>query len=194
MKYILLTPLLLVSLGLLQGCISAKSAPAQPAQAAASAPIPVPAPPAQPIAIGDDDLDGVNNDLDECPGTRPGVEVDSKGCEILFRFTGPLFDFDKSTLTQNAQGQLLAAAAVLKRNPAKAIEVAGHTDSKGSDEYNLKLGKRRAAAVFGFLTANGIDPLRMISKSFGESQPVATNNSSEGRAQNRRVEIVEQPE
>jgi len=176
----------LLVVGLIQGCVSAKSTPVEEAEVAAPAPVAAAA-----VPVGDSDGDGVLDDVDECPNTRPGVQVDARGCEIILSITGPLFEFDKSTLTQDAQGKLIQAAALLKDNPAKSIQVAGHTDSKGSDAYNIKLGQRRADSVAGFLIQQGIEPARLSTVTYGESEPVASNDTDAGRAQNRRVEIVD---
>lgn len=173
----------LLFIALVQGCVSAKSVPAEEAEPAAPAPVVE--------AVGDSDGDGVLDDVDECPNTREGVQVDNRGCEIILSISGPLFDFDKSTLTQDAQSKLADAAVVLNENPAKAVQVAGHTDSVGTEEYNLGLGQRRADAVRSYLVQLGVDAARMTTQSYGESEPVASNDTSEGRSQNRRVEIVD---
>ena len=70
------------------------------------------------------------------------------------------------------------------------VEVAGHTDSRTSDAYNQALSQRRAKVVFDYLVAHGIDASRMTWKGYGESQPIATNDTAEGRAQNRRTELI----
>lgn len=178
---------MMLTLGLLQGCIGAKSAPTPIAEPATSAPEPQ----AVVAAIGDADGDGITDDLDECPDTPAGAKVDAKGCEIIIRLSGPLFDFDKSTLTDKAQSVLTDAASLLADHPSKKIEVAGHTDSIGTEEYNLKLGTRRAEAVKQFLVSKGISPDRLRTTSYGELQPVASNSSREGRSLNRRVELID---
>lgn len=178
----------LVAAATLQGCISAKSVPTAEAEPAAPAPAPVVV-----AEIGDADGDGIRDDLDACANTRSGVEVDARGCEILYRFSGPLFDFDQSTIRPDAKVVLEQAAAVLRRNPAKAVELAGHTDSVGSEAYNVGLGMRRAESVKRFLAEMGIGTDHLAVVSLGESHPVADNMTRDGRQQNRRVEIVEQP-
>lgn len=174
---------MLLLAGVIQGCVSAKSTPVEEAEPAAPAPVVQP--------IGDSDGDGVLDDVDECPNTRAGVEVDARGCEIILSINGPLFEFDKSTLTADAQGKLSVAAEVLRKNPAKAVQIAGHTDSRGSDDYNIKLGMRRAESARAFLVSQGIDANRLSTQTYGESEPVASNDTDAGRAQNRRVEIVD---
>jgi outer membrane protein OmpA-like peptidoglycan-associated protein len=102
------------------------------------------------------------------------------------------FDFDKATikLPQSAEA-LQGAYQILSANPTIKVEIQGHTDSKGSDEYNLRLSDRRAAAVVDHLVKTlGVESARLTSKGYGESKPVATNDTDEGRALNRRVEFV----
>jgi hypothetical protein len=79
---------------------------------------------------------------------------------------------------------------LLKENPELKIEVQGHTDDQGSEDYNLKLSQRRAETVVTYLSLFGIDPNRLMPKGFGESQPIMPNTTEEGRAKNRRVELV----
>lgn len=102
------------------------------------------------------------------------------------------FDFEKADLNDDAKAALDAFAAPLKEhNEGVFLEIQGHTDSSGSEEYNLKLGQERAEAVRRYLNqAQGIPLHRMSVISYGESAPVADNSTREGRAQNRRVAIV----
>ena len=104
---------------------------------------------------------------------------------------GIYFDFDKSTIKPESRPALEAAAQILNENPTINVEIQGHTDSKGSDSYNLSLSDRRAASVVAYLVQNlGIARSRLTSRGYGESQPIATNDTDEGRALNRRVEFV----
>ncbi len=110
------------------------------------------------------------------------------GMSITLR--GIYFDFDKSTIKPESRPALEDAAKMLKENPSITVEIQGHTDSKGSDEYNLSLSDRRAAAVVAYLVTNlGVDASRLTSKGYGESMPIATNDTDAGRALNRRVEF-----
>ena len=89
-----------------------------------------------------------------------------------------------------AKAILDKAAGLLKSHERVVVEVAGHTDSVGSEEYNQKLSERRAIAVKDYLESKGITATRLSAVGYGEAQPVASNDTDEGRAQNRRVEIV----
>jgi outer membrane protein OmpA-like peptidoglycan-associated protein len=103
---------------------------------------------------------------------------------------GVNFDFDKAALRQEDSGSLDNDVATLKSWGDVDIEVAGHTDSMGSDAYNMKLSQQRADAVRNFLISRGVAADRLTAKGYGESQPVADNATDEGRFKNRRVELV----
>jgi len=105
---------------------------------------------------------------------------------------GVNFDFDKATLRQDDIGTLDDDVATLKSWGDVDIEVAGHTDSMGSDAYNMKLSQQRAGAVRNFLISKGVAADRLTAKGYGESQPVADNATEEGRFKNRRVELIPQ--
>ncbi len=100
------------------------------------------------------------------------------------------FDFDKATLQPQGKPILDEAARILKENPSINVQVQGYTDAIGSVEYNLKLSDRRAATVKNYLVAQGVSASRLTTKGFGKSNPVASNDTADGRAQNRRVELV----
>jgi len=102
---------------------------------------------------------------------------------------GVNFDFDKYNIRPDARQILDEAVSILKEEGTIAVIVEGHTDSKGTDAYNLKLSQRRADAVEGYLVDHGISASRLRTEGFGESRPVATNDTADGRAQNRRVEL-----
>lgn len=137
----------------------------------------------------DDDGDGVVNRVDECPGTPAGAQVDIKGCEIKaeIRLEGVNFQTNADVLLPGAERILNDAAATLKKNPSIKVEVAGHTDSDGSAAYNESLSARRAQTVHDFLADAGIAVDRMSVRGYGESEPIADNSTSAGKAQNRRV-------
>jgi outer membrane protein OmpA-like peptidoglycan-associated protein len=102
---------------------------------------------------------------------------------------GVNFAFDSAEITSESEVILDAAADSLKESPGVRVEVAGHTDSTGPEAYNEGLSKRRAQAVFDYLTGQGIDASRLDAAGYGESRPVADNGTRDGRAQNRRVEL-----
>ncbi len=102
---------------------------------------------------------------------------------------GVNFDFNKSNIRPDAAGILREAAAILKENPNVQTSVEGHTDSVGSDQYNLALSLRRATAVKQFLVKEGVTESRLSVRGLGETKPVASNDTEDSRAQNRRVEL-----
>lgn len=143
----------------------------------------------------DSDNDAVADYLDLCPGTPEGVIVDQDGCplpgENLLSLTGVNFEFDKATLTPEAQEILEEAVTLLKdTDDIVEVRVEGHTDSIGTEAYNQDLSQRRAEAVVNYLTSRGIDGRNLLPVGLGESMPVASNDSSAGRALNRRVDFV----
>jgi outer membrane protein OmpA-like peptidoglycan-associated protein len=102
---------------------------------------------------------------------------------------GVNFDFDKATIRADARAVLDEAVSTLKQAGGIAVIAEGHTDGKGTDAYNQKLSERRAKAVRDYLVAGGVAASRIQVEGFGESRPVATNDTADGRAQNRRVEL-----
>jgi len=113
-----------------------------------------------------------------------------KGCKVeIIKMEGVYFDNDSAKLRPASVATLDKAVETLNRRASINVEVAAHTDSSGSDTYNLALSERRAASVKNYLVAHGIDASRLSSRGYGETQPVASNTSKEGRAKNRRVEL-----
>ena len=102
---------------------------------------------------------------------------------------GTNFAFDSATLTTEGTAALAGTLESLKTHPDLRISVEGHTDSVGSDQYNMRLSERRAQAVKKYLVAEGIAADRIQTRSFGESKPVVSNSTAQGRAENRRVEV-----
>ena len=100
------------------------------------------------------------------------------------------FEFDKSTLSPAAQDNLLRKAEWLRENPAATVTVEGHCDERGTNEYNLALGDRRAESAKAFLVDLGIDPARLTTISYGEERPVDPRNTEEAWAKNRRDHFV----
>lgn len=107
----------------------------------------------------------------------------------VVRLNNVFFDFDKSNLRDESFVELDRVVTLLKDNPAIEIEMSAHTDSKGSDEYNLKLSDNRARSVREYIVSKGIAPERIVSQGYGESKPVASNDTDDGRQINRRVEF-----
>ena len=107
----------------------------------------------------------------------------------IISLKGVNFEHDSARLTASSTATLDEAIATLQRRSDIQVEVAAHTDSQGSDDYNMGLSERRAASVMQYLTSNGIDAGRLTAKGYGETQPIADNKSAEGRAENRRVEL-----
>lgn len=144
-----------------------KPAPAAPAPAPAPAPAAKPTPPPP-------------------PPPPPAPEVGSK----IISLEGTNFDFNKATLTAAGTAKLDEAAKVLSENPTVKLNVEGHTDGVGSAAYNQGLSERRAKAVVAYLVGKGVDGARLNPVGYGKSKPVATNDTAEGRAKNRRVDLV----
>ena len=128
----------------------------------------------------------------EIKDTLPGAEVErvGEGIRVTMKENIVNFGFDSSNLTASAKTNLDKLAMVLKNNPDTNINIYGFTDSKGTDEYNLGLSDRRAAAVRAYLSSVGVENARMLTMGMGEKDPVATNDTDAGRAENRRVEFA----
>lgn len=121
----------------------------------------------------------------------PGAKVERVGEGIVVEFSGKvLFGFDRSDLTNEATTNLTSLIDILNKYPETDIQIQGHTDDKGSDNYNQGLSERRAKTVADYLIANNIKRSRVSTIGFGESAPKYSNESDSGRAQNRRVEFL----
>lgn len=120
----------------------------------------------------------------------PGAEVERVGEGIVVRFDeAVLFSTASSTLSGNATTSLNKLVTILNKYPDTNLEIAGHTDSRGTHEYNQGLSERRAQAVSGYLINRGISSRRITTRGYGETQPIASNDTEAGRADNRRVEF-----
>ena len=128
-----------------------------------------------------------NNNLTGTGSAPISVAAAAAKKQIVLR--GINFDFDKSNIKPEAEPVLDAAVDVLKENPGVNIRVAGYTDSTGPDAYNQGLSERRAKSVRDYLVAHGIEASRLTAVGFGEADPVASNDTKDGRAQNRRVTL-----
>lgn len=160
--------------------------------------------------LKDSDGDGVADKLDKCPGTPAGTVVDGSGCPL--KVPAPQvtervivteadrkvvaeaiknleFDFGKATIRAKSYTTLNKVAGLLIEKNF-SLKLAGHTDSKGSDAFNLRLSKDRAEAVKAYLVSQGANASRIEAIGYGETQPIASNNTEKGRQQNRRVEFT----
>ncbi|UYG01448.1 MULTISPECIES: OmpA family protein [unclassified Halomonas] len=139
----------------------------------------------------DSDNDGVPDYRDQCPNTPAGVEVNALGCEESVVLQNVNFEFDSARLTPGAQQVLNGVAERLVNNQGVRVSIAGHTDSVGSDQYNMQLSQERAESVARYLNQRGVPASDMRAVGYGEERPIATNDTDAGRAQNRRVELDE---
>jgi OmpA-OmpF porin, OOP family len=166
----------------------------KPAPVVAAAPPPPPppvvqAPPPPPPPPADEDNDGVIDARDQCLGTPAGTLVDNVGCPLRGAITlqGVNFEHDSAELTADSRPILAGIASDLKKFPRLRVEMQGHTDSSGSDQYNLALSQRRADSVRSFLVGEGVVSQQITARGYGETQPIADNKTAPGRADNRRV-------
>ena len=147
----------------------------------------------------DNDTDGVPDVGDRCPN-EPGPEAE-QGCPRVYQdvqITGNAiritqmihFEFNRAVIRPESFGILNTVAQVLRDFPTMAIEVQGHTDSRGNDAFNMRLSGERAEAVRTYLIGQGTAAARLTSRGYGETTPIESNRSSTGRAANRRVEFV----
>jgi outer membrane protein OmpA-like peptidoglycan-associated protein len=135
-------------------------------------------------------LDNQAKELDAIPG----AEVQRRDDSLLVNFQGStLFDSGSATLAPGAYDRLRSLATTLNNYPKSQVIVKGHTDAQGQDSFNQQLSEQRADRVRQFLISEGVSSARITSIGFGESMPVTTNDTAEGRAQNRRVEIEIKP-
>lgn len=132
----------------------------------------------------DKQAEQIKNDI---PGAK--VERVDEGIKVEFN-EKILFAFSKSDLGDSAKQNLNKLVTALNDYPNTNIEIQGHTDSRGTDEYNMGLSQRRANSVRDYLVAQGIAATRLTTRGFGESAPAYSNDTPEGMAQNRRVEFL----
>lgn len=158
--------------------------------------------------LGDDDADGVANKFDKCPGTPAGTFVDGAGCALPERkpdvkvyvteedkkvvrdaINNLEFDLGKATIRPSSDESLDKVANLLVTKNF-SLKLAGHTDNTGSAELNLRLSKDRAEAVRQYLVSKGANASRIEATGYGQTQPIASNKTTAGRQQNRRVEFT----
>jgi outer membrane protein OmpA-like peptidoglycan-associated protein len=133
-------------------------------------------------------MDKQEEKLGHIPNTT--VERVSDDMLLVHFQSDVLFDVDSAIVKADARGALDEASHVFTEYPKTAIVVQGHTDSTGSETHNQELSERRAQAVVAYLTGRGLDPARMAPTGYGEGQPIASNETTSGRAQNRRVDLL----
>ena len=153
----------------------------------------------------DEDGDGIVDGLDKCPGTQTGLKVDSDGCPIevteketelldtgMIRLQGVNFETAKADILPESYAALDVVGAVLRKWPELKIQVGGHTDSRGANDYNQKLSEARAQSVLNYLTSKfpELKPDQFTSVGYGESKPLVPNTSPLNMAKNRRVEFT----
>jgi outer membrane protein OmpA-like peptidoglycan-associated protein len=126
----------------------------------------------------------MERDLEGAKITRVG-----EGIKVTFG-SGIMFDVNKATLKPASRENLAKLATILQKYEDTNILLEGHTDATGSDEYNLTLSKQRAQSVSSYLASLGVNASRLVIMGYGESQPVADNETEMGRTQNRRVEVA----
>jgi len=134
----------------------------------------------------DSDKDGVPDSADKCPNTPAGAKVNTCGCWVI---KGINFDTNKADIKPEANTGLNEVVDVLKNNPALKVEIQGHTDNRGAEDYNTALSQKRAEAVMNYFMEKGIAKDRLSAKGYGMSKPVTSNNTAAGRAENRRVQL-----
>ncbi len=176
-----LAPLSLL-LGLLAACATPPGGPAAPHQERSA--------PAR-AAI---DWPRISAELVRELGALPGLAVQPLNAALAVQVpAADGFASGQSALRPELAGKLEQIAAVLRKHPQAAVEIIGHTDSIGSELFNLRLSIDRAEAVMEFLRSHGVALLRLSADGRGEAEPIADNDSAEGRARNRRVELRLRP-
>jgi len=144
----------------------------------------------------DSDKDGLLDKDDDCPNT-PGPKS-NKGCPVIEQavievlktaFDNLEFETSKDVIFESSKPSLNELAEVLKKKTTWKLQISGHTDNVGDDNLNMVLSKKRAEALKAYLVSQGIDPNRLITLYYGETKPIAPNDTPEGRQKNRRVEM-----
>ncbi len=138
--------------------------------------------------LPDRDRDGVEDSIDQCPNTPCDFSVDKKGCPVkaILRIH---FDTDKASIRPESQPKVVKFSEFLMKNRGSLVKIEGHTDFRGSDNYNMILSKKRAASIQHSLIEYGVSPSRLSAVGKGEKEPVAENKTENGMAQNRRIEV-----
>jgi peptidoglycan-associated lipoprotein len=171
--------LVLATAGLAAAC-GGKPAPEQPAPEPTAAPAPAPAP------ASTDDSEARARAEEEARARRAAELANAVKADLAAMIN---FEYDQATVRSIDQATLDRKAAILAANPNVRIQISGHADERGSDEYNLALGNRRGAAAKRYLENKGIDAARIEVVSYGEERPLAQGNDEAAYAQNRRDEF-----
>jgi outer membrane protein OmpA-like peptidoglycan-associated protein len=125
---------------------------------------------------------------------REQARVSREGNRMIIRLVGLTFQSGQAEVPAAARGLLEKVKAATEVFPRSQVVVEGHTDSYGSDETNLALSRKRAEAVSAYLAQLGVPALRMSAVGYGETQPIANNDTEQGRARNRRIDIIIEPQ
>lgn len=138
------------------------------------------------VELKDSDKDGVYDDKDKCANTPEGANVNNNGCWVVKDLR---FDLGKTTILALSKPNVDEVVVVMQKNPEMKLEIQGYTDNSGSAKFNQKLSEKRAIAVMEYIKSKGIAKNRMTAKGYGIENPAETNDTEEGRALNRRVEL-----
>lgn len=157
--------------------------------------VPLTGPVTLPVAAvvpADADQDGVSDDLDKCPSTPGGAVVDAAGCpkaleHEMVMYLDVKFAFGKAEIESNGGNDVQKISVFMRKYPSVKVVVEGYTDDTGPADFNHSLSKQRADAVIAVLTASGVSASRLTAAPYGETHPMATNETAEGRRENRRV-------
>ncbi|MGA1308002.1 MAG: OmpA family protein, partial [Candidatus Kapaibacteriota bacterium] len=117
--------------------------------------------------------------------------VSGKSIGKTYKLRKVFFDYDNAAIKEESKEELNVLYSYLDKNPDLCVRLNAHTDSDGSNDYNLNLSQKRAQSVMDFLVSKGIDPIRLSAQGFGEELPISSNDTPEGREQNRRVEFTQ---
>ncbi len=141
--------------------------------------------------VADLDGDGVMDAVDQCPDSEAGAKVDDKGCKLaeVIVLKGVTFKTGSAQLTSDSSMELNKVAETMKKYPSLVIKVSGYTDNRGAESFNQQLSQKRAQAVVTFLVNQGISAQRLQAEGYGSANPIADNDTPEGRMKNRRVEL-----
>lgn len=145
------------------------------------------------VAATDIDKDGVADAVDKCPNTREGMPVNAYGCmadELASTEIEVLFDTASAEMSAGPKPALDELAQFMKDHPDTKVEIQGHTDNTGTASLNRSLSEKRAQEVANYLVSNGIESSRLLTQGFGEDNPIASNSTAAGRAENRRVMAI----